>query len=69
MTDRIPRLTDLVREGIMSFAMSVEEREQFLAGLHVGVLSVAVKGDGEAVGGDGGRSPSRSGTTTSPAAR
>jgi len=25
----------------MSFAMSVEEREQFLAGLHVGVLSVA----------------------------
>jgi len=25
----------------MSFAMSVQEREQFLAGLHVGVLSVA----------------------------
>jgi len=25
----------------MSFAMSVEEREQFLAGLHVGVLSAA----------------------------
>jgi PPOX class probable F420-dependent enzyme len=31
----------------MSFAMSVEEREQFLAGLHVGVLSVAV---GEGLG-------------------
>jgi PPOX class probable F420-dependent enzyme len=29
----------------MSFAMTVEEREQFLAGLHVGVLSV-VAGDG-----------------------
>jgi len=29
----------------MSFAMSVEEREQFLAGLHVGVLSV-VAGEG-----------------------
>jgi len=28
----------------MSFAMSVEERERFLAGLHVGVLSVAVMG-------------------------
>jgi len=37
----------------MSFAMSVTEREQFLAGLHVGVLSVAVKGDGEAGGGRG----------------
>ena len=24
----------------MSFAMSVQERERFLAGLHVGVLSV-----------------------------
>jgi nitroimidazol reductase NimA-like FMN-containing flavoprotein (pyridoxamine 5'-phosphate oxidase superfamily) len=35
----------------MSFAMSVEEREHFLAGLHVGVLSVAVKGDGEVGGG------------------
>ena len=31
----------------MSFAMSVEEREQFLAGLHVGVLSVTT-GDGRA---------------------
>jgi PPOX class probable F420-dependent enzyme len=29
----------------MSLAMSVEEREQFLAGLHVGVLSVAAGGD------------------------
>jgi len=29
----------------MSFAMSVEGREQFLAGLHVGVLSVAAGGD------------------------
>jgi hypothetical protein len=29
----------------MSFAMSVQEREQFLAGLHVGVLSVAAGGD------------------------
>ena len=29
----------------MSFVMSVEEREQFLAGLHVGVLSIAA-GDG-----------------------
>jgi nitroimidazol reductase NimA-like FMN-containing flavoprotein (pyridoxamine 5'-phosphate oxidase superfamily) len=28
----------------MSFAMSAEEREQFLAGLHVGVLSVAAGG-------------------------
>jgi len=28
----------------MSFAMSVEEREQFLAGLHVGVLSVTAAG-------------------------
>jgi PPOX class probable F420-dependent enzyme len=28
----------------MSFAMSVAEREQFLAGLHVGVLSVTVQG-------------------------
>ena len=28
----------------MSYAMSVAEREQFLAGLHVGVLSVAVTG-------------------------
>jgi nitroimidazol reductase NimA-like FMN-containing flavoprotein (pyridoxamine 5'-phosphate oxidase superfamily) len=39
----------------MSFTMSVEEREQFLAGLHVGVLSVAAKG-GEEVSG-GGRGP------------
>jgi PPOX class probable F420-dependent enzyme len=31
----------------VSFAMSVEEREQFLAGLHVGVLSVTT-GDGRA---------------------
>jgi PPOX class probable F420-dependent enzyme len=31
----------------MSFAMSVAEREQFLAGLHVGVLSVVVPADGE----------------------
>jgi nitroimidazol reductase NimA-like FMN-containing flavoprotein (pyridoxamine 5'-phosphate oxidase superfamily) len=37
----------------MSLAMSVEEREQFLAGLHVGVLSVAVKGEGEAGAGRG----------------
>jgi PPOX class probable F420-dependent enzyme len=29
----------------MSYAMSVAEREQFLAGVHVGVLSVAEKGD------------------------
>src|SRR5260370_32952532 len=29
----------------MSFAMSVTEREQFLAGLHVGVLSVAAGSD------------------------
>ena len=28
----------------MSFAMSAQEREQFLAGLHVGVLSVATDG-------------------------
>ena len=28
----------------MSFAMTVKEREQFLAGLHVGVLSVATDG-------------------------
>jgi PPOX class probable F420-dependent enzyme len=34
------------REGIVSFAMSVEEREQFLAGLHVAVLSVAARGRG-----------------------
>lgn len=34
----------------MSFAMSVAEREHFLAGVHVGVLSVAVKGQGEAGG-------------------
>lgn len=34
----------------MSFAMSAGEREQFLAGLHVGVLSVAVNGAGEAAG-------------------
>ena len=34
----------------MSFVMSVEEREQFLAGLHVGVLSVAAaKGRGPLV--------------------
>jgi nitroimidazol reductase NimA-like FMN-containing flavoprotein (pyridoxamine 5'-phosphate oxidase superfamily) len=33
----------------MSFAMSVAEREQFLAGLHVGVLSVALQpGEGRA---------------------
>jgi PPOX class probable F420-dependent enzyme len=31
----------------MSFAMSVAEREQFLAGLHVGVLSVAESRQGE----------------------
>jgi Pyridoxamine 5'-phosphate oxidase len=31
----------------MSFAMSLAEREQFLAGLHVGVLSVAAPADGE----------------------
>ncbi len=31
----------------MSFAMSAAERQQFLAGPHVGVLSVAVTGDGE----------------------
>jgi nitroimidazol reductase NimA-like FMN-containing flavoprotein (pyridoxamine 5'-phosphate oxidase superfamily) len=31
----------------MSFAMSAAEREQFLAGLHVGVLSVAVQAGGE----------------------
>jgi PPOX class probable F420-dependent enzyme len=37
----------------MRFAMTAEEREQFLAGVHVGVLSVAVKGDGEV----GGRAP------------
>ena len=30
----------------MAFTMSAAEREQFLAGLHVGVLSVAVTGDG-----------------------
>jgi len=35
----------------MRFAMSAQAREQFLAGLHVGVLSVAVNGDGEAGGG------------------
>jgi nitroimidazol reductase NimA-like FMN-containing flavoprotein (pyridoxamine 5'-phosphate oxidase superfamily) len=29
----------------MSFVMSAEEREQFLAGLHVGVLSVAAGDD------------------------
>jgi PPOX class probable F420-dependent enzyme len=29
----------------MSYAMSVAEREQFLAGVHVGVLSVAENGD------------------------
>jgi Pyridoxamine 5'-phosphate oxidase len=40
----------------MSFAMSVAEREQFLAGLHVGVLSVAVKADREADG-PAGRAP------------
>ncbi len=34
----------------MSLAMSVAEREQFLAGLHVGVLSVAAAGDGETGG-------------------
>jgi PPOX class probable F420-dependent enzyme len=37
----------------MPFAMSVAEREQFLAGLHVGVLSVAAP-EGE---GPGGRAP------------
>jgi nitroimidazol reductase NimA-like FMN-containing flavoprotein (pyridoxamine 5'-phosphate oxidase superfamily) len=35
----------------MSLAMSAAEREQFLAGLHVGVLSVAVQADGQ--GGEG----------------
>jgi hypothetical protein len=30
----------------MSFAMSLAEREQFLAGLHVGVLGVAAPADG-----------------------
>jgi PPOX class probable F420-dependent enzyme len=30
----------------MSFAMSLAEREQFLAGLHVGVLSVVAPADG-----------------------
>jgi nitroimidazol reductase NimA-like FMN-containing flavoprotein (pyridoxamine 5'-phosphate oxidase superfamily) len=30
----------------MSFAMSAADRERFLAGLHVGVLSVAVPADG-----------------------
>jgi nitroimidazol reductase NimA-like FMN-containing flavoprotein (pyridoxamine 5'-phosphate oxidase superfamily) len=39
----------------MSFTMSVAERDQFLAGLHVGVLSVAVQGDGG--DGSGGRAP------------
>jgi nitroimidazol reductase NimA-like FMN-containing flavoprotein (pyridoxamine 5'-phosphate oxidase superfamily) len=34
--------------------MSAQQRQLFLAGLHVGVLSVAVQGDGEA---DGGRAP------------
>ena len=34
----------------MSFTMSVAEREQFLAGLHVGILSVAAKGEGEVRG-------------------
>jgi nitroimidazol reductase NimA-like FMN-containing flavoprotein (pyridoxamine 5'-phosphate oxidase superfamily) len=34
----------------MRLAMSAQEREQFLAGLHVGVLCVAVNGDGEASG-------------------
>jgi hypothetical protein len=39
----------------MPFTMGVAEREQFLAGLHVGVLSVAVQGDeGD---GSGGRAP------------
>jgi nitroimidazol reductase NimA-like FMN-containing flavoprotein (pyridoxamine 5'-phosphate oxidase superfamily) len=32
----------------VSFVMSVAEREQFLAGVHVGVLSVAVQTTGEA---------------------
>jgi nitroimidazol reductase NimA-like FMN-containing flavoprotein (pyridoxamine 5'-phosphate oxidase superfamily) len=40
----------------MPLTMSVAEREQFLAGLHVGVLSVAVTADGE-VDGPGGRAP------------
>jgi PPOX class probable F420-dependent enzyme len=31
----------LVEGGLVSLVMSVEERERFLAGLHVGVLSVA----------------------------
>jgi nitroimidazol reductase NimA-like FMN-containing flavoprotein (pyridoxamine 5'-phosphate oxidase superfamily) len=35
----------------MSLAMTAQEREQFLAGLHVGVLSVAVQGGGEVGGG------------------
>jgi len=32
----------------MTLAMSAQERERFLAGVHVGVLSVAVNEDGEA---------------------
>jgi nitroimidazol reductase NimA-like FMN-containing flavoprotein (pyridoxamine 5'-phosphate oxidase superfamily) len=35
------------KEPVVSFTMSAAEREQFLAGLHVGILSVAVKGEGE----------------------
>ena len=37
----------------MSFVMSVAEREQFLAGLHVGVLSVAEMERAGEVGGEG----------------
>lgn len=33
----------------MSFVMTVEERESFLAGVHVGVLSVARDGDRKSV--------------------
>ncbi|MGH3370994.1 MAG: hypothetical protein ACRDPR_13450 [Nocardioidaceae bacterium] len=44
----------------MSFVMTPAEREDFLAGVHIGVL--AVERDGRA------RSPYRSGTTTSRAA-
>ena len=34
----------------MSFTMSAAEREQFLAGLHVGILSVAARGRGRGRG-------------------
>src|SRR5262249_60146418 len=42
-----------VEEGVMSLAMSVEEREQFLAGLHVGVLSVSAGDDRGPISGPG----------------